>query len=55
MHQHTNALPYIESDVIDGSYQVTTPDDEVHDWLDEVKDQLQSSDKKDKSDDDTNN
>jgi hypothetical protein len=51
-HQHTNALPYIESDVIDGSYQVTTPDDEVHDWLDEVKDQLQSDDEKDKTDDD---
>ncbi len=55
-HQHDDALPYIESDVIDSSdYQVTKPDDQVSQWLDEVKDQLQNSDEKDKKDDDTNN
>lgn len=53
VHQHNNALPYIEGDVIDSGYQVTTPDDQTHEWLDEVKDQLQSSDEKDKNDDDT--
>jgi hypothetical protein len=47
-------LPYIESDVLDDGYQVTTPHDQVSDWLDEVKDELQSSDEKDKDDDQGN-
>lgn len=50
---HHHALPYLDSEVIDGGYQVTKPDD-VRQWLDEVKDQLQSSDEKDKEDDDAN-
>lgn len=53
VNQHNNALPYIESDVIDSGYQVTKPDDQVREWLDEVKDQLDSSDEKDKENDDT--
>ena len=52
---HHHALPYLESEVIDDGYQVTKPDDEVRQWLDEVKDQLESSDEKDKEDDDANN
>ncbi len=45
--------PYIESDVIDDSYQVTSPD-QVRQWLDEVKDELLNSDEKDKEDDQGN-
>ena len=52
---HHHELPYLESVIIDDGYQVTKPDDQVRQWLDEVKDQLQSSDEKDKEDDDTNN
>ncbi len=44
------ALPYIDSDVIENEYQVTTPDDQVPEWLDEVKDKLQRSDEKDQDD-----
>jgi len=55
VNHHNDALPYLESGVIDDGYQVTKPDDEVRQWLDEVKDQLQSSDEKDKQDDDANN
>jgi hypothetical protein len=51
---HHHALPYIESDVIDSGYQTTKPDDQVHEWLDEVKDQLLSSDEKDKNNDTDN-
>ena len=54
--RHDDRLPYIESDVVDSSYQVTTPDDRVHKWLDEVKDELLRSDEKDKDGDgDTDN
>lgn len=55
VHHHNDALPYIESEVIDRGYQVTKPDDQVRKWLDEVKDQLQSSDEKDEENDGTNN
>jgi hypothetical protein len=48
--RHDNPLPYIDSDIIDDSYQVTKPNDEVEQWLDEVKDQLLASDEKDKDD-----
>jgi hypothetical protein len=51
---HHHAPPYLESEFIDDGYQVTKPNDQVRQWLDEVKDQLQSSDEKDKEDDDTN-
>ncbi len=43
-------LPYIDSDIVVDGYQVTKPDDEVEQWLDEVKDQLLASDEKDKDD-----
>ncbi|WKZ37461.1 MAG: hypothetical protein QY332_05890 [Anaerolineales bacterium] len=49
-HIHTTTPPYLESDVLEGGYQVTTPDDQVHQWLDEVKDELQRSDEKDTDD-----
>ncbi len=52
--RHDDVLPYIESDVVDSGYQVTTPDDQVHKWVDEVKSKLQSNDKKDE-DDNTDN
>jgi nitrogen fixation/metabolism regulation signal transduction histidine kinase len=53
-HRHDDPSPYIESDVIEDNYQVTTPDDQVSQWLDEVKDELQSNDEKDKDDDQGN-
>jgi hypothetical protein len=49
-HQHDDALPYIESDVVDSRYHLTKPDDQVHRWIDEVKSKLLSSDKKDEDD-----
>lgn len=50
-HRHGGPTSYIESDVLDGDgYQVTTPDDQVQHWLDEVKDELSSSDEKEKDD-----
>lgn len=52
-HRHDDP-PYIESNVIDDGYQVTTPDDQVHQWLDEVKDELSNSDEKEKDDDQGN-
>jgi len=52
--RHDDPLPYIDSDIVDGGYQVTKPDDHVEQWLDEVKDKLQASDEKDK-DDNTDN
>ena len=51
-HHHVDVLPYIEGDGINDGYQVTEPDDEVGQWMDEVKDQLHKSDGKDKKDDD---
>lgn len=53
-HQHDdNSLPYIESDVVfDSRYQPTTkPDDQVRQWLDEVKRKLLNRDKEDEGDD----
>jgi hypothetical protein len=54
-HRHDDELPYVDSDVADG-YQVTKPDDQVEQWLDEVKDKLQKSSDEDekKKDDNTN-
>lgn len=49
-HQHEDAQPYIESDVVDGSYPLTKPDDQVRGWLDEVKRNLRRSDEKDEND-----
>lgn len=51
-HRHDDPIPYIESDVLDAdSYEVTTPEDKVPQWLDEVKDELSNSDEKEKDDD----
>jgi hypothetical protein len=50
-HHHNDSLPYLDIDVADNGYQVTTPDDQVHRWLDEVKDTLRDNDKKDEDND----
>ena len=44
--QPDNSVPYIESDDLDDGYH-TAPDNQMRRWLDEVKGQLRSSDKKD--------
>ena len=49
-HRRDDDLPYIESDVIDSGYQLTKPDDQVEQWLDEVKDKLLRSEEEDKND-----
>jgi hypothetical protein len=46
--RHT--LPYIESDVIENDSQLTSPDDEVHEWVDDVKNTLLDNEKKDEDD-----
>lgn len=48
-HRHDDPVPYLESDV-DSGYQVTTPDDQVQKWVDEVKSKLNDSDKKNEND-----
>jgi hypothetical protein len=53
-HHHASSLPYIESDIIENGYEVTTPDDQIHQWLDEVKDTLRSSDEKKEENDPDN-
>jgi hypothetical protein len=53
-HRHDDPIPYIEGNVLDDGHQVTTPDDQVSQWLDEVKDELKSSDEKDKDNDQGN-
>ncbi|MBL8051486.1 MAG: hypothetical protein JNM46_09720, partial [Anaerolineales bacterium] len=54
-HEHRNQLRYLDNDVIDESYETTSPDDydQVPEWLDEVKRNLLKDDKKD-DDHDTN-
>jgi len=47
-HHHGGSLPYFDGDIADDGYQVTKPDDQVEQWLDEVKDKLLDSDEKDK-------
>jgi hypothetical protein len=50
-HHHGSSLPYLDSgDIVDDGYQVTNPDDQVEQWLDEVKDKLLDRDEKDKDD-----
>lgn len=49
-HHHGNSLPPIESDIVNDGYQVTTPDDQVEQWMDEVKDKLLDSDEENKDD-----
>jgi hypothetical protein len=48
--QHDDALPYLESEIIDNRYQLTQPDDDVSRWVDEIKHKLLSSDEKDEDD-----
>jgi hypothetical protein len=48
-HRHDDPLPYVETEV-DSGYQVTTPDDQVQKWVDEVKSKLRDSDEKDADD-----
>jgi hypothetical protein len=47
-HHHGGSLPHFDGDIADDGYQVTTPDDQVQQWLHEVKDKLLDSDEKDK-------
>jgi hypothetical protein len=49
-HRHAGLLPPFDGDITDDGYQVTTPDDQVRQWRDEVKDKLLDSDEKDKDD-----
>jgi hypothetical protein len=44
-HQYDDSLPYLESDVVDSHYQLTQPEpaDQVQQWVDEVKNTLQSN------------
>jgi hypothetical protein len=49
-HHHGGSLPYLDSDIAVDGYQVTNPDDQVEQWLDEVKDKLLDRDEKDKDD-----
>jgi hypothetical protein len=44
-HQHDDSLPYLESDVVEDRFQHVKPDDQVRQWLDEVKRKLLKSDK----------
>jgi hypothetical protein len=55
-HRHDDEPPYIDSDISDG-YQVTKPDDQVEQWMNEVKDKLQKSSDEDekRKDDNTDN
>lgn len=49
-HRRDDPLPYIESDVVENVSQLTTPDNEVHDWLDDVKNTLLENEEKDEDD-----
>lgn len=49
-HPHDHLLPYIESDVVEDVSQLTTPDDNVHEWLDDVKNTLLEDEEKDEDD-----
>jgi hypothetical protein len=50
LHHHDNSLPRIETDIVDSPYQLMEPDDQVDDWMDEVKRKLLGSDNEDKHD-----
>jgi len=47
-HRHDDP-PYVDSEIVDG-YQLTKPDDQVEQWLDEVKDKLRNSEEEEKDD-----
>ena len=53
-HQHDDSLPYLESDVIDTSFQRVQPDDQMRRWLDEVKRKLRKSDREDEENENDN-
>lgn len=50
-HEHDGPQSNIDSDVVDDSYPIPRPDDQVRGWLDEVKRGLRGSDRKDENDD----
>jgi hypothetical protein len=47
---HRHALPQLDRERTEEGYQVTRPNDQVEQWMDEVKDNLLDSDEKDKDD-----
>jgi hypothetical protein len=51
-HHHSSASPQLDSHIhrAEDGYEVTTPDDQVVRWREEVKDQLRASDEKDRDD-----
>lgn len=53
-HRHDDISPNIENDTRSDDYQVTTPEDQVHQWLDEVKEEFRNNDEKDKENDHRN-
>ncbi len=52
--RRSTTLPYIESDVIESDSQLTSPDDEVQEWVDDVKNTLLDNEKKDENDSPSN-
>jgi hypothetical protein len=52
-HRHDDEPPYLDGDVVDTRYRLTEPDDQVDQWVDEVKSQLLKSEKD--KDDNTDN
>jgi hypothetical protein len=54
VENHRHVLPYLDSDFVENSSQLTTPDDEVHDWLDDVKSTLLENEEKDEDDNSDN-
>jgi hypothetical protein len=49
-HRQDAAALYLDGNVLDHHPQLTKPEDQVGHWMDEVKDELRSSDEKDKDD-----
>jgi hypothetical protein len=47
---HHHALPQLDRERTEEGYQVTSPNDPVEQWMDEVKDNLRDSDEKDRDD-----
>ena len=52
-HRHDDELPIIDSEIIDTRYQLTESDDQVDQWVEDVKNQLINSEKD--KDDNTDN
>lgn len=53
-HRHDDSLPYLENDIVDSHYQLARPDDQVDQWLDEVKNKLLSNDGRNEDDNSDN-